>query len=84
MRTLFRSEGEWVGSRAACRVCGHRTQPIARRTLSVVLLMIIGALLAYIAFDVAEDGRLDGSLLHVLTGGSRPCASSTLTSSTLK
>ena len=75
MRTLFRSEAECIGDLTACRVCGHRTQPIARRTLNVALLLIVGALLAYIALDVAEDGRLDGSLFHVLTGSSRSCVS---------
>ena len=74
MRTLFRSEAECVGDLTACRVCGHRTQPIARRTLNVVLMLITGALLAYIALDVAEDGGIDGRIFHALTGVSQPCA----------
>jgi hypothetical protein len=45
-----------------CRVCGHLTVTPVRRTLARVLMMVIGALVCYIALDIAEDGRLDGGL----------------------
>jgi hypothetical protein len=73
MRTLFHSEGDDGSDMTACRVCGHRTQPIVRRTLNLALLIVIGALLGYIALDVGENGRLDGSIFHAVTGESRPC-----------
>ncbi len=50
-----------------CRVCGHLTVTPARRTLTRLLMMVIGALLCYIALDIAEDGRLDGGLHAWLT-----------------
>jgi hypothetical protein len=49
-----------------CPVCGHRTVPPVRRQVNRVLLMILGIALAYIALDVAIDGRLDGSLYQAI------------------
>jgi hypothetical protein len=49
-----------------CPVCGHRTVPPARRQINRLLLMLLGILLAYIALDVATDGRLDGSLYRAI------------------
>ena len=73
MRTLFRSESDYATDAAACRVCGHRTQPIIRRTLNLALVLVIGALLGYIALDIVEDGRVDGSIFHALTGSAGAC-----------
>jgi hypothetical protein len=50
-----------------CRVCGHLTVTPVRRTLTRLLMMVIGALVCYVALDVAEDGRLDGGLHAWLT-----------------
>jgi hypothetical protein len=52
--------------RNACRVCGHRTIPPARRAVNAVLLILVGMLLAYIALDIAHGGRLDGSLYDAI------------------
>lgn len=49
-----------------CPVCGHRSLPPVRRHVNRLLLMVLGAALAYIALDVAADGRLDGSLYRAL------------------
>jgi hypothetical protein len=49
-----------------CPVCGHRSLPRARRQVNRVLLMLLGIALAYIALDVASDGRLDGSLYQAI------------------
>jgi|RhiMetdeSRZDD1v2_1073273.scaffolds.fasta_scaffold1785743_2 hypothetical protein len=73
MRTLFRSESDHASDAAACRVCGHRTQPIIRRTLNLALVLVIGALLGYIALDIVEDGRVDGSIFHAISGHAVPC-----------
>jgi hypothetical protein len=61
-RTLYRPDAREDPRR--CRVCGHLTLPPARRIVNKILLMVIGALLMYIALDVAENGRLDASLYH--------------------
>ena len=74
MRTLFRSERDLATDAAACRVCGHRTQPIIQRTMNLALVLVIGALLGYIALDIVQDGRIDGSIFHAITGIARPCA----------
>ncbi|HEV8617323.1 MAG TPA: hypothetical protein VGU22_17655 [Methylomirabilota bacterium] len=50
----------------ACRVCGHRTVPIVRRSVNGLLLLLLGALLCYITLDVLENGKLDGSLLAMI------------------
>jgi hypothetical protein len=48
-------------------VCGHRTLTPVNRTLQWILAALLGAALCYIALDVAEDGRLDGSLWRAVT-----------------
>jgi len=50
----------------ACRVCGHRTVPIVRRSVNGLLLLVLGALLCYITLDILENGKLDGSLFMMI------------------
>ena len=50
----------------ACRVCGHRTVPIVRRSVNGVLLILLGVVLCYVVLDVAENGKLDGSLFTMI------------------
>ena len=37
-----------------------------RRSLNWLLVLLLGAALAYIVLDIAEDGRLDGSIFRML------------------
>lgn len=67
MRTLFHDHFEQAG----CRVCGHKTVPIIRRSVNVFLILLLGALLGWVVLDVLEDGRLDGSVFKVIAGYSR-------------
>lgn len=55
-----------------CRVCGHLTVTPARRTATWLLLMVIGALVCYIAIDITQDGRLDGTLHGYISAESMP------------
>ena len=52
-----------------CRVCGNLTLSPVRRASRAALWVIIGVLLFYIAFDVYENGALDGSLYRALRRG---------------
>ena len=67
---------EWLGRQAdapidprRCPVCGHRSLTPVRSTLTWVIAALLGAACLYIVLDVAEDGRLDGSIWHALIHG---------------
>ena len=49
-----------------CRLCGARAVPRARQIGDVLLWILVGMLLAYILFDILQDGKLDGSLYRML------------------
>jgi hypothetical protein len=58
-----------------CCVCGHRTVPIVRRSVNGIVLVLLGALLCYIALDIADNGRLDSSLFVLIRTHGAPPAS---------
>ena len=54
-----------------CRVCGNYTISRPRRIATLVLAVLLGAALCYITLDIAENGRLDGSLFTLIIRGQR-------------
>jgi hypothetical protein len=52
-----------------CPVCGHRSLTPIRSSLNWLMLILLGAALGYIALDIAEDGRLDGSIFRLISAG---------------
>jgi hypothetical protein len=67
IRTFFFKPRSQAG---LCRVCGHRAiEPYPVRVtvrLPLGYLVAIALLLIYILIDVAQDGRLDGSLARLV------------------
>ncbi len=53
-----------------CRVCGNPVPPrvVRRPFINIFLVFIVGVLLAWVVADIADDGRLDGSIFATWTG----------------
>jgi len=64
---------QWLDTRAPtddprrCPVCGHRSLTPIRTSLNWLMLILLGAALGYIVLDIAEDGRLDGSIFRLIS-----------------